>query len=307
MTAGQLHAPGRPIGSPGSMNPPASRSGPPRLRSVLYMPGANERALVKARELPADGLILDLEDAVAPAAKGDARARVCQAAASGDYGERTVAIRVNAIGSEWHADDVRAAARAAPDAVLVPKVGAAADLHGVQALLRDAGAPEATRLWAMLETPAAILAAPQIASASERLTVLVMGTNDLGAELFARVGPDRTPLLAALSTCVLAARAAGRGILDGGYNAVRDLDGFTAECRRGRALGFDGKTLIHPGQVEPCNVAFSPSADEVAHAHRVIEACEVAERAGSGVATVDGRMVENLHVAMARRILTLAD
>jgi citrate lyase subunit beta/citryl-CoA lyase len=158
----------------------------------------------------------------------------------------------------------------------------------------------------MLETPAAILHAVEIAGASDRLTVLVLGTNDLAAELFALPGPDRAPLLGALSTCVIAARATGRTILDGVYNDVRDLDGFTAECRQGRAFGFDGKTLIHPGQVEPCNAAFSPDADEVAHAHRVIAAFEEAERAGAGVVTVDGRMIENLHVATARRVLTLA-
>jgi citrate lyase subunit beta/citryl-CoA lyase len=197
----------------------------------------------------------------------------------------------------------------------VPKVGEAADVHGVEELLSNAGAPDHTRIWAMLETPAAILRAAEIASASERLEVLVMGTNDLAAELHARVGggdsthpaePPRGPLLAALSACVLAARATGRTILDGVYNDVSDADGFAAECRQGRAYGFDGKTLIHPSQVEPCNEAFSPSAEEIDHANRIIEAFEEAERAGSGVVTVDGRMVENLHVATARRILGLA-
>jgi citrate lyase subunit beta/citryl-CoA lyase len=270
------------------------------------MPGANERALVKARDIPADALILDLEDAVAPAAKAEARERVCAAAASGDYGERVVTIRVNSIATEWHRDDVVAAAQAGPDAIVVPKISQAADVHAVEGLLRDAGARDSTAIWAMLETPAAVLHAAEIAGASDRLTVLVLGTNDLAAELFALPGPDRAPLLGALSTCVIAARATGRTILDGVYNDVRDLDGFTAECRQGRAFGFDGKTLIHPGQVEPCNAAFSPDADEVAHAHRVIAAFEEAERAGAGVVTVDGRMIENLHVATARRVLTLA-
>jgi citrate lyase subunit beta/citryl-CoA lyase len=283
-----------------------SAAAPPRLRSALYMPGANERALVKAREIPADALILDLEDAVAPAAKTEARDRVCAAAASGDYGERVVTIRVNSIATEWHRDDVMAAAQAGPDAIVVPKISQAADVHAVEGLLRDAGAPDSTAIWAMLETPQAILRAAEIAGASDRLTVLVMGTNDLAAELFALPGPDRAPLMGALSTCVIAARATGRTILDGVYNDVRDLDGFTAECRQGRAFGFDGKTLIHPGQVEPCNASFSPDADEVAHAHRVIAAFEEAERAGAGVVTVDGRMIENLHVASARRVLTLA-
>jgi citrate lyase subunit beta/citryl-CoA lyase len=282
---------------------------PTRLRSALYMPGANERALVKARDIPADALILDLEDAVAPAAKAEARDRVCEAAASGAYGGRVVTIRVNAIATEWHRDDIAAAAQAGPDAIVVPKVSSADEVHAVESALRDAGAPDSTAIWAMLETPAAIMRAGEIAAASERLTVLVMGTNDLAAELFAQSGPahpDRAPLLAALSACVLAARAAGRTILDGVYNDVRDLDGFTAECRQGRAFGFDGKTLIHPTQVEPCNVAFSPAADEIEHAHRVIAAFEEAERAGTGVVTVDGRMIENLHVAAARRVLALA-
>jgi citrate lyase subunit beta/citryl-CoA lyase len=280
-----------------------------RLRSALYMPGANERALVKAHDIPADALILDLEDAVAPAAKEDARARVCAAASSGAYGTRTVTIRVNGIATEWHRDDVAAAAQAGPHAIVVPKVGSAEDVHGVEGLLREAGAPESTLIWAMLETPAAILRAAEIASASERLEVLVMGTNDLAAELYADAAdtePARGPLLAALSACVLAARASGRTILDGVYNDVRDADGFAAECRQGRAYGFDGKTLIHPSQVEPCNEIFSPSPAEVEHAHRVIEAFEEAERAGSGVVTVDGRMIENLHVATARRVLALA-
>ncbi len=280
-----------------------------RLRSALYMPGANERALVKAHDIPADALILDLEDAVAPSAKADARARVCAAASSGAYGSRIVTIRVNGIATEWHRDDVLAAAQAGPHAIVVPKVGDAADVHGVEKLLGASGAPDHTRIWAMLETPAAILRAAEIAAASERLEVLVMGTNDLAAELYADVvaaDPPRGPLLAALSACVLAARATGRTILDGVYNDVRDGEGFAAECRQGRAYGFDGKTLIHPSQVEPCNEAFSPSAEEVEQAHRVIEAFEEAERAGSGVVTVDGRMIENLHVATARRVLALA-
>jgi citrate lyase subunit beta/citryl-CoA lyase len=280
--------------------------GPPvRLRSVLYMPGANERALEKARQIPADGLILDLEDAVAPAAKAQARERVCAAVASDAYGSRVVTIRVNSIDTEWHRDDVRAAARAGPSAIVVPKVSSEADVRSVDGLLRDSRAPAHTRIWAMLETPTAILRASEIANASQRLDVLVMGTNDLAAELYVEAGSDRGPLLLALSACVIAARASGRTILDGVYNDVSDLDGFAAECRQGRAYGFDGKTLIHPSQVDPCNVAFSPSPDEVDHAQRVIEAFEQAERAGSGVVTVDGRMIENLHVATARRVLAL--
>jgi citrate lyase subunit beta / citryl-CoA lyase len=277
-----------------------------RLRSVLYMPGANERALEKARELPADALILDLEDAVAPDAKAQARERVCEAAQSGLYGERTVAIRVNGIGTAWHEADVAAAGAAAPDAVVVPKVGSAEEVIGVERALERAGAPARTRIWAMLETPAAVLRALEIAAASERLSVLVMGTNDLLKELYAEAMPGREPLQASLALCLLAARAAGRTILDGVYNDVRDAEGFEAECRQGRRLGFDGKTLIHPGQIEICNRAFSPSSDEVDHARRVIEVFDAAVRDGSGVATIDGRLIENLHVESARRVLALA-
>jgi citrate lyase subunit beta/citryl-CoA lyase len=282
-------------------------AGATRLRSVLYIPGANERALEKAAGLDADALILDLEDSVAPAAKLEARARVCGLVADGFYGGRQVAIRANGIGTEWHEDDVRAASAAGPAGVLIPKVGSAADVLACERLVEAAGAPVGTRLWAMLETPVAILRAHEIASASERLAVLVMGTNDLAKELCAELVPGRETLLASLSICLLAARAAGRAVVDGVYNDVRDAEGFEAECRQGRALGFDGKTLIHPGQLEICNRAFSPSAEEVTQAQRVIAAFEEAEQAGRGVATLDGRMIENLHVANARRILALSD
>jgi citrate lyase subunit beta/citryl-CoA lyase len=275
-------------------------------RSVLYMPGANERALEKARTLPADALILDLEDAVAPDAKVAARERVAAAVAAGGYGRREVAIRVNGIGTEWHDDDVRAAAAAGPDAVLVPKVERADDVRTVEAALEAAGAPERTHLWAMLETPDAVLNARQVAAASDRLDVLVLGTNDLAKELRATVGADRLPLLTSLQLCVLGARAAGKVVVDGVYNDIRDADGFEAECRHGRALGFDGKTLIHPSQVEAANRIFGPTEDELVHAARVIEAFEEAERRGQGVATVDGRLVEHLHVATARRALAQA-
>ncbi len=275
-----------------------------RLRSVLYMPGANERALEKARDLPADALILDLEDAVAPAAKADARERVC--AACHDYPGKLVAIRVNSIGTEWHDADLAAAAAAGPDAILVPKVSTPQEVLGVERTVAEGGAPESTKIWAMLETPLAALQAYEICSASERLTVLVMGTNDLLKELYAVGVPDRGPLITGLSLCLLGARAAGKMIVDGVYNDVRDPEGFEAECLAGKQLGFDGKTLIHPGQVEICNRVFSPTDDEIAYAQRVIEAFEEAERAGSGVVTVDGRMIENLHVETARRILALA-
>ena len=275
-------------------------------RSALYMPGANERALEKAKTLPADALILDLEDAVAPEAKPAARERVCAAVASGEYGRRELTIRVNGLDTPWHDEDLRAAAKAGPDAVVVPKVNSAADVHAVERVLEQAGAPDRTRIWAMVETPVAILHAKEIAAASSRLTVLVMGTNDLAKELQAQHVPGRAPLLTGLSLCLLAARAYGKQILDGVYNDVKDLDGFAAECRQGREFGFDGKTLIHPGQLEPCNRAFSPSEAEIERSRRIIAAFEEATARGDGVVTVDGRMIENLHVEDARRLLALA-
>lgn len=276
-------------------------------RSVLYMPGANERALEKAKTLPADALILDLEDAVAPDAKVDARKRVCAAASSGEYGDREVTIRVNGIGTAWHADDLRAAAEAGPAAVVVPKVDSAEQVHSVERALEAAGAPAHTTIWAMVETPIAMLRADEIASSSERLSVLVMGTNDLAYELRAEHVPGRGPLLGGLSLCLLAARAAGKAILDGVYNDVRDLDGFEAECVQGRQFGFDGKTLIHPGQLEPCNRVFAPSPEEIEKSQEIIKAFEQAGAEGRGVVTVNGRMIENMHVENARRILALAD
>ncbi|MFI7094426.1 HpcH/HpaI aldolase/citrate lyase family protein [Streptomyces lydicus] len=276
-------------------------------RSVLYMPGANERALEKAKSLPTDALILDLEDAVAPDAKADARKRVAAAAASGEYGYREVTIRVNAPGTAWHADDLRAAAEAGPDAVVVPKVESAATVREVERALEAAGAPDRTAIWAMVETPRAMLDARAVAAASERLTVLVMGTNDLAKELHAEHVPGRAPLLTGLSLALLGARDAGKVILDGVYNDVKDPEGFEAECVQGRQFGFDGKTLIHPSQVEPCNRVFAPSADQIERSRRIIEAFDEATREGRGVVTVDGRLIENLHVEDARRILALAE
>lgn len=275
-------------------------------RSVLYMPGANERALEKAKTLPADALILDLEDAVAPDAKAEARERVCAAAGSGEYGEREIAIRVNSIGTPWHDDDMRAAAAAGPPAVLVPKVNSAEEVHGIERTLESAGAPGHTAIWAMVETPVAMLHAEEIAAASERLAVLVMGTNDLANELHAEHVPGRGPLLGGLSLCLLAARAHGKAILDGVYNDVSDLTGFEEECAQARGFGFDGKTLIHPKQLEPCNRVFAPSEEQVEHSRKVIDAFEEATSEGRGVATVDGQMIENLHVVNARRVLALA-
>ncbi len=272
-------------------------------RSVLYMPASNARALEKARGLDCDALILDLEDAVAPDAKPEAREAACAAVASGGYGHREVTIRVNAAGTAWHDDDLAAACAAGPDAVVVPKVDSVAAVHELEDHLSRHGAPDGTALWAMLETPRALLHAEEIAAASERLTVLVMGTNDLVKELYAEHVPGRAPLLTGLSLALLAARATGRAILDGVYNDVRDTDGFLAECRQGRELGFDGKTLVHPGQVAGANEAFAPSAGAVEDAHGVLEAWE--QGAGSGVVTYRGRMVEALHVESARRTLRL--
>ncbi len=275
-------------------------------RSALYVPATNQRALEKANDLAADALIFDLEDSVAPDAKVEARDRAVAAASSDGYGHREVTIRVNGIGTPWHADDVRAAAGAGPHAVVVPKVASAADVHAAEAALEAAGAPERTLIWGMLETPAAVLHAEEIATASERLTVLVMGTNDLARVLHAVDQPGRQPLLVALQLCLLAARAAGKVLLDGVYNDVADAAGFEVECSQARDLGFDGKTLVHPSQVEPCNRLFAPSGEELARARRIIEAFEEAERLGRGVVTVDGRMVERLHVDQARRTLAQA-
>ena len=274
-------------------------------RSVLYMPGANERALEKAKALPADAIIFDLEDAVAPDAKAEARERVCAAVASGEYGGRELTIRANGLDTEWHADDLAAIAAAGPAAVVVPKINSVADVQAIEAALEKHGAPDHTAIWAMVETPIAMLHAEEIASASERLAVLVMGTNDLAKELHAEHVPGRQPLLTGLGLCLLAARATGKVILDGVYNDIKDEDGFRAECVQGRQMGFDGKTLIHPSQLEPCNEVFAPSEDEVAHSRKVIAAFEEATAEGRGVVTVDGRMIENLHVDNARRVLAV--
>jgi citrate lyase subunit beta / citryl-CoA lyase len=271
-------------------------------RSVLYMPGSNARALDKAKSLPCDGLILDLEDAVAPDDKPAAREAACAAAASGEYGAREVTIRVNGADTDWHSDDLAAACAAGPDAIVVPKVNSAdAVLHLVDAMAGH-GAPDRTSLWAMIETPYAMLHAEEIASASERLTVLVMGTNDLVKELYAEHVPGRQPVLAGLGLALLAARATGKVILDGVYNDVKNEDGFLAECRQGREMGFDGKTLIHPGQVAGANEAFAPSEEAVEDARGILDAWE---NRTSGVVTFNGRMIESLHVESAERTLRI--
>ena len=276
-------------------------------RSVLYMPGANERALEKAKGIDADALILDLEDAVAPDAKAEARERVCAAASSGDYGSKEVTIRVNGLDTQWHASDIAAAAQAGPAAVVVPKVSSVSDVHAIERGLEAGGAPDHTRIWAMVETPVAMLHAEEIAAASERLTVLVMGTNDLAKELHAEHVPGRQPLLTGLGLCLLAARATGKVILDGVYNDIKDEAGFEAECLQGRQLGFDGKTLIHPSQVEPANRIWAPAPEAVDDARALIATFEEAIAAGKGVVTHNGRMIENLHVDNARRAIAVAD
>ena len=276
-------------------------------RSVLYMPGANERALEKAKGLDADALILDLEDAVAPDAKDEARDRVCAAASSGEYGSKEVTIRVNGLDTQWHAADIAAAGAAGPAAVVVPKVSSVEDVRAIEKGLEAAGAPDHTKIWAMVETPVAMLHAEAIAAASERLTVLVMGTNDLAKELHAEHVPGRQPLLSGLGLCLLAARATGKVILDGVYNDIKDEAGFEAECLQGRQMGFDGKTLIHPGQLEPANRIWAPTAEAVDDARVLIATFEEAIAAGKGVVTHNGRMIENLHVDNARRILAVAE
>ncbi len=272
-------------------------------RSVLYMPSSNERALEKAKSIACDGLILDLEDAVAPDAKPTARLAAAAAASSGEYGRRELTIRVNGMDTQWHQDDMRAACEAGPDAIVVPKVSSEDEVYALVETMAKYDAPERTKLWAMIETPHAMLHAEEIASASERLEVLVMGTNDLVKELYAEHVPGRQSILTGLGLALLAARATGKAILDGVYNDVKDEAGFLAECQQGREMGFDGKTLIHPGQVAGANAAFAPSDQAVADAKGILQAWE--DGKGAGVVTYNGRMVENLHVESAQRILTM--
>ncbi len=276
-------------------------------RSALYMPGSNARALEKARTLDADVLLLDLEDAVAPAAKAEARRLVLAAVAAGGFGWRELVIRVNGPATPWGAEDLVAAARSGADAVLLPKVESAAEVVAAAGALRGAGAPPGLALWAMIETPRGVLAAPAIAAASPRLTCLVSGTSDLAKELHVRPGAGRAELLTALSLTVLAARAHGLGCLDGVHLHLADEAGFEAQCRQGRDLGFDGKTLIHPKTIAAANRAFSPDEAELASARAVVAAHAEAESRGQGVVVVEGRLVEALHVEAARRLLSLAE
>ena len=280
-------------------------------RSVLYMPGASERALDKAKTLPADALILDLEDSVVPDAKPEARTRVCDAASSRAYGRREVVVRVNAIDTPWGLADLAATATAAPDAALIPKVSRPGDIVSGARILKAQGAPEETRVWAMIETPAAILNIRDIAGAAadpeSRLACLVLGTNDLLKETRALATADRFAAIPWLAMTVVAARAYGLDVLDGVYNDFKDESGFRAECQQGRKLGMDGKTLIHPSQIAPCNEEFSPTGEEIDWSRRVIAAFEESQNADKGVITVDGRMAERLHLAIARRTVAIAE
>ncbi|MFN8624909.1 MAG: CoA ester lyase [Candidatus Binatia bacterium] len=276
-------------------------------RSVLYMPGSNARAQEKAKSLPADGLILDLEDAVAPDAKATAREQVCAAVRAGGYGRKELIIRVNGPDTPWFHDDLRAACAAGPDAILVPKVERATQVTTVADLMHRQGAPTATAIWCMMETPLGILHAEEIAGSSPRLACLVMGTSDLTKDLHALHTPMRLPMLWSLSVCLLAARAFGLAIVDGVYLELQNAAGFRTACQQGLELGFDGKTLIHPNQVEPCNEVFAPSAADVEQARKIIAAFAEAQRAGKGVVVVDGKLVENLHVENAKRQVALAE
>ncbi|HET9714745.1 MAG TPA: CoA ester lyase [Pseudolabrys sp.] len=280
-------------------------------RSVLYMPGSNSRALEKAKTLPVDGVILDLEDSVAPEAKDDARAQVVAAVKGGGFGFREVFIRINGIDTPWHAEDLAAAAHCAPDAILVPKVASADTLELIGRRLLDMATDHKTRVWAMIETPLAIFNVLAIAAAARdsesRLAGLVMGTNDLAKDTRARLVPGRAPMLSWLTTAVAAARVHGIEILDGVYNDIDNAEGFADECAQGVELGFDGKTLIHPKQIDACNKTFSPSKSEVEQARKIIATFDLPENKGKGVLSVNGRMVERLHAEMARRTVAIAE
>jgi citrate lyase subunit beta / citryl-CoA lyase len=279
-------------------------------RSALYIPGTNARALEKAKTLPCDAVILDLEDAVVPDAKVAARQQVMGAIAARGFGAREVIVRINGLDTAWWLDDLRAAAMAGPDGVLVPKVSKPGDLQAVAARLANMAA-RGVSLWAMIETPLAIINAPEIAASGRdgeiRLAAFVMGTNDLAKESRVRLMDGRAPMVPWLAAAVLAARAHGIDILDSVYNGINDVEGFRRECVQGRDMGFDGKTLVHPSQIAPCNAAFSPTVDEINQARRLIAVFELPENRTRGVVELDGRMVERMHADMARRTLAIAE
>lgn len=278
-------------------------------RSLLYMPGSNPRALDKARTLPADGLILDMEDSVAPDAKQLAREQIGAALAQGGYGDREILVRINALSGEWGGDDIAAlgAFDTPPDAVLIPKIETARDVMDAVAALESAGCPESVDLWIMAETPLCILNIAEVAGAHSRLRGMVMGTSDLSKDTRVRHTPDRLGFIAALNLCVYAARAYGLDIIDGVELDLEDEAALVRACAQGKELGFDGKSLIHPKQIDAANTAFAPDAQEVARARDIIAAFEAAQSEGKGVVVVGGRLVENLHVEEARRQLALAE
>ena len=276
-------------------------------RSILYMPGANARALEKARTLPADGLILDMEDAVSPDSKEVARQQIVENVTQGGYGSREIIVRVNGLNTAWGQDDVAAVAKIGADAILFPKVESPEEVHAAVEALDKAGAPADLPVWIMAETPRGILRIDAIAGSSPRLAAIVMGTSDLAKEMRVRHTPDRIGFIAALSLCVMAARAHGLDIVDGVYLDLNDDAGFRAACEQGRDIGFDGKTLIHPKQVGAANEVFAPAEKDVENARMIIEAWEQARREGKGVAVVNGKLVENLHVEEARRTLAVAE
>jgi len=276
-------------------------------RSVLYMPGSNARALEKAKNIPADALIFDLEDAVAPDAKDEARAQVCAAIKGGGYGNREIIVRVNGLTTPWGREDIVAASNSGAHGLLLPKVQGAGYIREVLSIMDVSDAPDTTAIWCMMETPLAILHAERIAAASPRIGALVMGTSDLTKDLQAHHTRDRLPVVTSLGICMLAARAFDIAILDGVHLDLEDSEAFEAICHQGHDMGFDGKTLIHPKQVEPANRIFGPTAEEVVASQRIIEAHSAATLAGKGVVVIDGKLVENLHVQEARRTLQLAE
>jgi len=276
-------------------------------RSILYMPGSNARALEKAKTLAADGLILDLEDAVAPDAKETARQQVCDAVQAGGYGMRELVIRVNGLSTPWGYDDIAAASKTNADAILLPKVESADAIRHMESIMFASGAPAEMNIWAMMETPRSVLEAEGIAEASHRMECLVMGTSDLAKELDCSHTRERLPMITSLGLCMLAARAAGLDIVDGVYLDLSDDEGFEFACRQGAELGFDGKTLIHPKTIATCNQVFTPATEDVEWSRKIIDAHAAAAAEGKGVVVVDGRLIENLHVESAKRLVAMAE
>ncbi|MDO8978527.1 MAG: CoA ester lyase [Afipia sp.] len=280
-------------------------------RSVLFMPGSNARALDKARNLPSDGVILDLEDSVAPDAKPMARGQIADAVAAKGFGKREIIIRINNLESPWWQDDLAMAAAAQPDGILVPKISHPDDVRKLEERLRALKAAPAISLWAMIESPIAVLSAQQIAATAregdKRLAGFIMGPNDIARETRMRMLPGRAAMLPLFTHCIVAARAAGIEILDGPYNDISDVAGFAKECAQGRDMGFDGKTLIHPGQIDAANAAYTPPAEEIARARKIMGVFDLPENVSKGVVQLDGQMVERLHVEMAKRTMAIAD